>query len=163
MLLRRVGVERVVVVGGRPGRLASASELGAVATVNYHDAGSDLATAVRGVSPAPFPSVVEASGSAEAIKAAIELIAPCGRIVIVGDYGAGRAQFRWNEMLQREFDLTGSNSGSGAWPEALRLATDDSFPLCGLVTQRLAAERFAQGMALARSRRGDVIKVVLEW
>ena len=119
-----------------------------------------LSTASSG---APFPHVVETSGSSEAIEAGIELVAPRGRIVVVGDYGLSRARFRWNDMLQREFELTGSNSGTGAWPEAVHLATEGDLPLSRLVTHRLPAERFAEGMALARSRRGDVIKVVLEW
>ena len=85
------------------------------------------------------------------------------RFLIVGDYGASGARFRWNEMLQREFELTGSNSGTGAWAEAVGLATEGGLSLPRLVTHRLPAERFAEGMALARSHQGDVIKVVHEW
>ena len=163
MLLRRAGVERIVLVGGRPGRLAVAADLGATATVNYHEAAGGLAEAVRAVSHDSFPYVVETSGSWEAIELGIELVAPRGRVVVVGDYGERRARFHWNEMLQREFELTGSNSGSGAWAEAVRLAVAGEIPLARLVTHRFPAERFAEGLALARSRRGDVIKVVLEW
>ena len=163
MLLRRFGLERIALVGGRHGRLAAAAELGACATVNYHEAGDGLVEAVRATSPGAPQIVVETSGSPEAIEAGIALVAGRGQIVVVGDYGSSCARFRWNDLLQREFRLTGSNSGSGAWPEAVRLATEGELPLSRLVTHRLPAERFAEGMALARGSRDDAIKVVLEW
>jgi threonine dehydrogenase-like Zn-dependent dehydrogenase len=163
MLLQRAGVEHIVSVGGRTGRLATASSLGAETTVNYHEVGSRLAAAVRDLSGGAFPHVVETSGSWEALEACLELVASRGQVVIVGDYGAARADFLWLDLLHREFELIGSNSGTGAWPEAVRLATAGDLPLAQLVTHRFPAERFAEPMALVRSRQGDVIKVVLEW
>ena len=162
-LLRRAGIEHIVSVGGRTGRLATASRLGARTTVNYHEAGGGLPEAVRAVSGGQFPTVVETSGACEAIEASLDLVASGGQIVIVGDYGSSRAGFLWRDLLQREFELTGSNSGTGAWPEAVRLATGGYLALAQLVTHKFPAERFAEAMALVNSRRGDVIKVVLEW
>ena len=163
MVLHRAGLERIVLVGGRPGRLIAGAELGASATLNYHEAGDGLVEAVRQVLPGAPATVVEASGSPEAIRAAIALVAARGQIAIVGDYGRSRANFRWSEMLQREFELVGSSSGSGAWEEALSLATEGELALSRLVSHRLPADRFAEGIALARSGRDIAIKVVLEW
>ena len=82
---------------------------------------------------------------------------------MVGDYGAWHASFRWNHVLHREIELIGSCASAGAWPEAVRLAVEERLPLERLVTHRLPAERFQEGVELTRSRRGDVVKVVLEW
>ena len=169
-LLRRAGVARVVLVGGRPGRLALARELGAAETVNYHDVAFDLAAAVlakacRGGACAAargFPSVVEASGSAAALEAAIDLAAPGGKVLVVGDYGDARAAFPWTRLLHRELELIGSNASAGAWPEAVRIATAGEAPLARLVSARYPAARFAEAVARVRGR-GDEVKVVLEW
>jgi threonine dehydrogenase-like Zn-dependent dehydrogenase len=163
MLLLSNGVKRVVMVGGRRRRLEMAAGVGAAATVNYHEAGPGVASALQAALRGSTPNIVETSGSAAAIETAIALAAPRGRIVIVGDYRGSCASFRWNDMLHREFELAGSNSGSGAWPQAVRLATRGGLPVSQLITHRLPAHRFAQGVALARGRRGDVVKVVLEW
>ncbi len=163
LLLLRAGVERVVAVGGRTGRLAVARDLGAAATLNYHGAGDDLAGAIKQVERQSFPIVIEASGSARAAQVALEVAAPCGHVLVLGDYAEARAGFRWNHLLHREIELIGSNASAGAWPEATRLAVGGELPLQRLITRRLPAERFAEGIELVRSRDSDVVKVVLEW
>ena len=160
----------LVLVGGRPGRLALARELGATAVLNYHDVRFDLAAGVmdqvcrEGACPAVagFAAVIEASGSATAMQAALDLAAPGGKVLIIGDYGDARADFPWNHLLHRELVLIGSNASTGAWPEAVRLATDPALPLARLVSARFPAAHFADAMALVR-RRGEEVKVVLEW
>ena len=162
-LLCRAGVKEVVLVGGRPGRLALAGELGAAQTLDYHRLGVDLRTIRQVCGERWFSNVVEASGSHAALRAAMELVAVQGRVLVVGDYGGARADFEWDHLLHQEIELIGSCGGGGAWPEAVHLAVQGELPLARLITHRLPAVQFAQGMALASSHRGDVIKVVLEW
>jgi len=163
MLLRRAGVEDVLLVGGRSQRLALARELGAKQVLNYHEASGDLAAAVRQAGGEQFPNVVEASGSAAAIQACLDVVTRCGRILVLGDYHGVRAGFAWNHLLHQEIELIGSNASAGAWPEAVRMATEGQLPLARLVTHRLPAARFAEGVELMRSHQAGVIKVVLEW
>jgi threonine dehydrogenase-like Zn-dependent dehydrogenase len=158
MLLRRAGLG-VTLVGGRPARLAVAEEVGAARTVNYHQCPQGLAAAFA---DARFGLVVEASGSAAALEAALELAAHGGRILVIGDYAQARADFPWNRLLHRELELIGSNASAEAWDEAVCLATDAPLPLRRLVTRVLPAERFADGLALVRTDR-EAIKVVLVW
>jgi 2-desacetyl-2-hydroxyethyl bacteriochlorophyllide A dehydrogenase len=163
MLLRRAGVEEVLLVGGRPQRLALARELGAARVLNYHEASGDLAAAVRQAGGGHFSNVVEASGSAAAIQACLDVATRCGRVLMLGDYADARAGFAWNRLLLQEIELIGSNASAGAWPEAVRMATEGQLPLARLVTHRLPAAQFVEGVELMRSRQADVIKVVLEW
>jgi L-iditol 2-dehydrogenase len=163
MLLRRAGVGRVLLVGGRAERLALGRELGAAATLDYHQIAGVLAGAIRGIWSAPFPNTVEATGTLEGAGAALELAAREGHVLIVGDYGAAHADFRWNRVLLGELELIGSNASAGAWPEAVSLAIGGALPLQRLVTHRLPAARFAEGLAAMRDRRSGAIKVVLEW
>jgi threonine dehydrogenase-like Zn-dependent dehydrogenase len=163
ILLCGDGVENILMVGGRPERLALALELGATQTVNYHQVSGDLAAAIRKASDRRFPNVIEASGSNTATQASLDSVAPCGKILVLGDYGDARAAFRWNDLLHREIELIGSNASAGAWPEAVRQAIFNRSSLERLITHRLPVERFAEGIELTRRHRGSLIKAVLEW
>ena len=174
-LLVRAGVAHVLLVGGRRGRLTLARELGAWAVINYHEVAGDLAEGISRMAGRSFPNVIEASGSAAAMEAALELATPGGKVLVLGDYGDARAAFAWNRLLHRELELIGSNASAGAWPEAVRLATDPpsrrspaagegpGLPLARLVSARYPAARFEEAVARVRDRRRDAVKVVLEW
>ena len=162
MLLRRAGVEEIDLAGGRPARLALSRDLGASNVLNYHEVRGELAGAVRGCFGHRFLIVVEASGSAKALEAALDVAELGAKILILGDYGRAKADFLWNRLLHGELVLIGSNASAEAWPEAVRLACEERLPLSRLITHRLAAERFEEAIDLARSCR-EAIKVVLEW
>ena len=85
------------------------------------------------------------------------------RVLVLGDYGRRRVSLVWNRILHKELHLIGSNASAGAWPEAVEIAGDPQFPLAHLVSARFPAERFDEAVNLVRSRRDDVVKVVLEW
>jgi threonine dehydrogenase-like Zn-dependent dehydrogenase len=163
MLLWHAGVEDVVMVGGRVGRLAVARELGAAEVLNYHQMEGDLGEAVCGACGGRFSNVIEASGSPAAAQASLDLVAARGRVLVLGDYDEACADFAWNHLLHQELELIGSCASAEAWPEAVRLAVEGGLPLARLVTHRFPVEQFDMGIELVRSRQSDVIKVVLEW
>jgi len=162
-LLARASVEQIVMVGGRNARLALGRELGASAALNYHDLGGRLADVLGDKFSDSFNVVVEATGSETGISAAIRLVAREGKVLVLGDYRDLRAEFRWNDLLHREIEIIGSNASAEAWPEAVRLAVDGSVSLERLITHRCPAGQFEEGIALVRSRRDDVVKVVIDW
>ncbi len=161
-LLKRAGAETVLLVGGRPGRLRVALGLGADEIINYH-AASDLTGAICGGAERAFASVIEASGSPAGLEAALDAAAADARVLVLGDYGRRRVSLVWNRILHKELHLIGSNASAGTWPEAVEIAGDPQFPLAHLVSARFPAERFDEAVNLVRSRRDDVVKVVLEW
>lgn len=161
-LLCKSGMGDVVAVGGRPNRLALAREFGACGTFNYHDAGTNLVAGVTAALGKDFPNVIEASGSATAMQACLDLTGRGGKVLVIGDYGAARADFSWNRLLHRELELVGSNASAGAWAEAVALAASRALPLDRLITQRFPAASCAEALDLMRTSR-DVIKIVMEW
>jgi len=164
MLLKRAGVRSVLVVGGRPRRLELARDLGAEETLNYHDCGGDPAGRIaRALAGRPLKTLVEASGSAAAVKAAMAVAARGARVLIVGDYGAARAQFPWNDLLHGEWELIGSCTGAEAWAQAVAIAQEEAFPLDRLISHRFGAERFKEAVDLVRRRGEGVVKVVITW
>jgi len=184
LLLARDGRSDIVVAGGREPRLALARRFGAARCVNYHaaiesddfsrmlrDAGARVVAAsvdevTRVTDPGAlrtYRAIVEATGSGEALAVTFDVAAPGGRVLVIGDHGQGRAAFAWSQLQNRELELIGSNASAGAWDEAVRLAVEERLPLDALITHRLPAARFAEGVALVRDRGSGALKVVLEW
>jgi threonine dehydrogenase-like Zn-dependent dehydrogenase len=163
LLLRQAGVAAVAMAGGRDARLRLAREFGAAATVNSLAAGPDAVAAVQRVLPAACPLIVEASGSEQALETALAVAPKGSRVLVLGDYGDACARHRWNHLLHRELELIGSNASAAAWPEAVQLASELRSSLTCLITHRLAAARFAEGIDLMRRRDEGTLKVVIEW
>lgn len=156
------GCRNATLVGGRAARLALARESGAARALNYHEmTGGAFGEAVVRAAGRRFPMVFEASGSPAAVDACLDLVAPLGTVVVIGDYGPARASFAWNTVLHRQATIVGTNASAGAWPEAVRLAP--RLPLERLVSRRLPAERFAEGIALVKARDPAIVKVMLAW
>lgn len=162
LLLRQGGVQEVVMVGGRPARLALARKLGAGITLDRHASDQPLGVAITAAAGNDFPLVIEASGAAPALAAALSLTRVGGRILVLGDYGHAHASFPWNQVLHRELELIGSNASAGAWPEAVRLATTGGLPLERLITHRFPAADYVAAMDEVR-RAQSAVKVVLNW
>ena len=164
MLLKRTGHGPVYLVGGRPDRLKLAGELGADGSLNYHDAVGDPASAIcTKLDMTNVNCFAEASGSTASLSASIDLARAGAKLLVIGDYGHSTASFPWNTILHKELSIIGSNASAGAWQEAVAIASEPTFKLSRLITHRLPAERFAEGLALMRSRTDNVIKVILEW
>ena len=87
LLLAQAGSTDITILGGRDGRLALAHDFGARRTLNYHSLGEDLAGEIKAITGTPFRTLIEASGSARAVEAALSLAAGQADILIVGDYG----------------------------------------------------------------------------
>ncbi len=163
MLLKRAGIERIGMIGGRTGRLALAHELGAEATFNAFTLGTDLLPTVARTFNQQVGCFVEASGSPAGIQNALSLLAREGQLLLIGDYRKTRADFLWNLLIHHELALFGSNASAGAWDEAVRLTVQEHLPLERLITQTFPAEHFEEAFALVRSQRDDVVKVILKW
>jgi 2-desacetyl-2-hydroxyethyl bacteriochlorophyllide A dehydrogenase len=162
MLLKCAGIAKAALVGGRPSRLDLACQLGAATTINYHEIQGELAPCIQESLGRSFPLVVEASGSAKAMEASLDMAATGGKVLMLGDYGQARADLPWNHLLHNELQLIGSNASAEAWPDAVRLACQENIPLQRLITHRLSADRFEEAVELTRHDR-DMVKVVMEW
>ena len=100
--------------------------------------------------------------SAATADATTQLAERCGKVLIIGDYEEGCANFVWNRVLIDEIELIGSNASAGAWPEAVCLAVERQLPIDRLITCRLPIDQFEHAIDLARNDRQQM-KVVMEW
>ena len=162
MLLKRSGVCKITVMGGRENRLALAGKLGAERTLNYHHFGEHGMESAHEVLNCSFPNVIEASGAAAAMKMAIKLVSKQGKVLVIGDYKQAAAGFPWNHLLHNELALIGSNASAQAWPEAVQTAIDLQQCLSGLISHKWPAVEFADALDAVRNDR-EVIKAILYW
>jgi L-iditol 2-dehydrogenase len=163
ILLKAEGIEDITFVGGRKVRLDFARQFGATTILNYHEAGNNLAAAINASSGAPFSNIIEATASPAAMQTCIDVVAPQGKIVMIGDHGdEGRASFVWNRVLHKEIEIIGSNASAGAWTRAVELTVTGKVPLERMISKCVPACTGVEAVELARQSR-DLIKVVLEW
>jgi L-iditol 2-dehydrogenase len=158
-LLKLENVQNIVCAGGRPARLEMALSLDADRIVNYHD-DADIDSKMLGNSS--FQTVIEASGAASGMKTALNFAARGGKILIIGDYGANRADFPWNMLLHNELELIGSNAGTDAWDEAVCLAVNCRVPLKQLISARFPAYEFSNALRMVLESR-EAVKIMLDW
>jgi L-iditol 2-dehydrogenase len=160
VLLKAENVTTVSLVGGREARLDLARQFGAETTLNYHGV-SGWATAVAALPGAPFPNIIEASGSSLAVQTSIDVAPIEGKILVIGDYGEARADFPWNTPMHHELEVIGSNASAGGWTRAVELAVAGKVPLQRLISRRLPLASGVEGLELVRRSR-DLVKVVME-
>jgi L-iditol 2-dehydrogenase len=103
------GASPLIVVGLRNDapRLEAARQLGATRTVNVQD--EDLDEIVRGTRPLGADLVIDASGAARPLEAALKIVRPDGQVTKVGWSPAGLS-IDTNPIVQKNVRLQGSFS-----------------------------------------------------
>jgi threonine dehydrogenase-like Zn-dependent dehydrogenase len=163
LVLKAKGIGRVALVGGLAGRLKLAKSLGAAAVLDFHEVKENFVKGVIDRLGGPFVNVIECTGSGLGIDSSWELAAHGGKVLVIGEYMEHRASFVWTELQHKELEIISTVASAGGWAEAVRLAASGAVPLGKLVTHRIPAEKFAEGIAMTRSKAGDLVKVVMEW
>ncbi len=150
----------VLLVDRLESRLARGAASGA--DLLHVAAGDDLAAAVREWSGGDGPEVVvEATGVPELVQTAIELVAPAGRVVVVG-LSSERAPVRVGDLPFREIDVLGvSCCSSGEFAEAVDLVGRRRDAAAGLVTHEFTLEQAPEAIAYAIEHPAEVMKAVV--
>ena len=145
LALRAAGVVDVVAVDVAPFRLAFAERLGARAV-----AGGDVAVAAIGdLLPDGAPLVIEASGKPAAQRQALDLLAPGGRMVVVGHSRAPVELWASRDLIQQEKTILGSEYfDPDEFVPNQRLVLEGRLEPARLVTHRLPLAGIAEAYRL---------------
>lgn len=148
---------KVLAVARSDRRVALARELGADA-VTAVEQGADV-TAARAFSGREgVDLVIETAGTAAAVKQAVDLCRPGGRIVLTGlPHEATELNFFW--VVRRELRILGSMIYQDEFHEAMRLLSIGAVSAGPLVTHRFPLPEIQRAFEAHRSR--DAIKVAL--
>ena len=148
---------KVVAADVLDGRLDVARRMGADEIVN--PSRQDLAERCAEIFGPDGPSVVfEATGSSEALEAAVELAGPAGRVVVLG-FPPKAARVSPFPIVRKELDIVGSRLGRDSFAEAAELLRSSLLDLSALPTRVYPLTEIESAFEDALERR--VIKAVL--
>jgi L-gulonate 5-dehydrogenase len=150
---------RCLVVDKIPSRLALAKELGADAVA---EAGKDdVPMLIKEWSNGDGPAVaVDATGAPAVIRAAIDAVAPAGRVVIVG-ISEGEVSIPVITFSRKELTVLGSRNNAGVFGAALDLVQRLNDQLRVLITHRYDLSQAQDALTLALDHPQHAQKVLL--
>lgn len=149
----------VLVVDRLRSRLDLALQLGAELVA---EAGKDdVASVVKDWTAGEGTAVaIDATGAPSVIRAAIDAVAPAGRVVIVG-ISDQEVSIPVIEFSRKELTILGSRNNAGVFGEALDLVQRLGERLRVLVTHRFPIEQAQEALTLAHDRPHEAQKVML--
>jgi L-iditol 2-dehydrogenase len=131
------------------------TRLGAAATVDPREGEAaewaDAETGGRG-----FDVVIEASGAAPAMAAALELAAHDGRVVQVGINTGDRPSAALGLIQSRRLRLAGVIGAPGVWPQTIRFLAGSGVDLSPVVTHVVALDEALEALDAARDAKSNV-------
>src|SRR5687768_7165508 len=150
---------RVLVVDKLRSRLDLALKLGAAVVGEVGK--DDVPTLIKGWTNGEGASVaIDATGVPSVIRAAIDAVAPSGRVVIVG-ISDQEVSIPVIEFSRKELTILGSRNNTGVFGEALDLVQRLGERLRVLVTHRFPIEQAQEALTLAHDRPHEAQKVML--
>jgi len=155
------GADPIFVSDTFPWRVELARKLGATAA--FCRVQQDIAAAVhqatggRGVDVA-----IEAAWSGDAVEEAAELLAPGGRLVVVGISDDDRLSLRHSTARRKGLTITMVRRMKHTYPRAIRLAEQGLVDLRCLVTHRFPLDETPKAFALNAAYADGVVKAIVE-
>jgi threonine dehydrogenase-like Zn-dependent dehydrogenase len=107
------------------------------------------------------PLVVETSGATSVLNLATEMVAPAGRVVVVG-MSSGTAPTRPGVFPEKEIDVLGSSTATAAdFRAAISLVTAGRDTIAPLFSHHFPLDRAAEAFEFAMNRPPDAVKIVV--
>ena len=159
-IARAEGASRVVAVDRVPERLRLAEQMGADALVDTSRT-EDLAAALRQACGDDAGAVLEMSGDARLIRAAIDVVAPGGWISLLGLGDRETTLDLSTEVVMRGITLYGVTGRRQfkTWDQTAAYLSSGRVDVRPIITHRVSMAEFQRASELARS--GVIGKVVL--
>jgi L-gulonate 5-dehydrogenase len=107
------------------------------------------------------PVVFDAAGAPEAIRAAVEIVASAGRVVVVGMSG-DEVPLPVMTFTEKELDVLGvSCCGGVEFAEAVDVVERNSDLVLGLISHQFPLERAPEALEYAMEHSRETMKVVI--
>lgn len=152
-LAKLAGASRIVALDVLPYRLEMAAKLGASQVVLVEEG---QPTPIE-----PVHLVLEATGSAQAMTDAVDLVRPAGRIVYVGIPDGDVVSFRASTARRKGLSFKLSRRMKYMYPRAIALTESHRVDLLSFVTHRFPLEETAQAFNVFSKRLDCSIKVAI--
>jgi L-gulonate 5-dehydrogenase len=139
-------------------RLERATQIGAELIV---EAGGDVAAAIdEWTSGVGATVVVDATGAPSAIRSAVDLVAPAGRIVLIG-ISQSEVSLPIVPISRKELAFYGSRNSAGIFGEAVRIVREHQAEVASLITQQISLDEVQQTIEMALEHPEAVEKAIV--
>ena len=157
-VLRARGVERIALVEPVPERRAVGAKLGATQVM----APDDTLSEALGDWGFFAPEVVfEAAGDLRAFEASLKIVAPRGRVGVIGYPPEGTVPVDPSVFMRKEIEVRGVLSPTYDWDEAVRMVGEGGVNLQAVVTHRPPLSEAISAFDLMRKRASGAVRIVL--
>lgn len=140
-------------------RIAIAAKLGADWTGNA--ATGDMVKEISQAEPGGLDCVFECAGEPETLDQAVELLAPGGKLVIVGIPEAGRISLSMGLLRRKELSIQNVRRQNKCIGPALEMMANGKVDIGSLVTHHFPFDKVSEAFELVADYRDGVIKAMI--
>ncbi|MBN8788081.1 MAG: zinc-binding alcohol dehydrogenase family protein [Terrimonas sp.] len=137
-----------------------AKKVGVKAAIN--GATQDVAAAIADLTGGDGPDVViEAVGSYDTYKLAVELVSYTGRVVYIG-YGKKPVDYNTGIFVRKEIEIFGSRNCLGDFPEVIRYLESGKFPVEAVISKTVSLQDSGDALKRWAEDRGNITKIMVD-
>jgi threonine dehydrogenase-like Zn-dependent dehydrogenase len=154
-----VGIAKIYMTDKIDARLEAVRKAGAAWTGNPDL--SDIVAHIMEIEPAGLDAVFECCGDQEALDQAVELLAPGGKLMVVGIPEADLVTFDAHKLRRKEITVQNVRRQNGCIPSAIDLIRRRTLDLDFMVTHTFSLDATQEAFDLVENYRGGVIKAII--
>jgi threonine dehydrogenase-like Zn-dependent dehydrogenase len=137
--------------------------LKAGAKVGINGIKEDVKQVLDGLTDGQGPDVViEAVGSYDTYKAAVDLVAYTGRVVYIG-YGKKPVDYETGTFVRKEIDILGSRNCLGDFPEVIQYLEEGKFPVEEVISKVVTLDEASDALQQWANERGNITKIMVDF
>lgn len=158
------GAKRVLISGTRKDRLDRARAYDLDGYINVRE--EDLYTRVSELTNGEMiDTIIETSGGASTLEDIKKVINPCGKISMVGFFGAKKPDCDWDSLITRDVTIYGALGSPNIWDDVIKMIEDgklDTKNLISHVRDLKSYEDFKNALDIMTERRENACKIILK-
>ncbi|HHU90465.1 MAG TPA: alcohol dehydrogenase catalytic domain-containing protein [Clostridiaceae bacterium] len=158
------GAKRVILSGTRKDRLDRAKGYDLDGLINVRE--EDLVERVREITNGEMiDTVVETSGGNSTLEDIKKVINPCGKVGMVGFFGAKRPECDWDSFITRDIAIYGSLGSPNVWGDVISMLESGKLEVKSIISHIMdmkSYDDFKNAMDMMVERRDNACKIILK-
>ena len=142
-------------------KMEIAKKIGVAHTINTSQV--DLHEALLAVTDGDGPDVIiEAVGSPQTYRAAVDEVAYTGRVVCIG-YAKKPVEFNTGIFVRKEIEILGSRNCLGEFPEVISYLEAGKFPVADVISKVVSIEEAGAALSAWSDNPGPITKIMVQF
>ncbi|RDC65224.1 zinc-binding alcohol dehydrogenase family protein [Adhaeribacter pallidiroseus] len=152
---------RVIAIDIADSKMEIAQKIGVAHTINTTKV--DLHQALADITDGDGPDVIiEAVGSPQTYRAAVEEVAYTGRVVCIG-YAKKPVEFNTGIFVRKEIEILGSRNCLGEFPEVISYLESGKFPVDAVISKVVTIDEAGAALAAWSDNPGPITKIMVDF